>query len=257
MIDILAKLQSVEATFRLLALSNQKCVDPVALVRQHLERGDVERAVGELYQLEFFCKHLDDVRSARSDVFEGLMKRMAQCAQSDNYYGLRMEARIASSMARKGLAFELRERPDFSVDSGAIFIECGSVWPDTSNPAKDYRTRVASAILAKDRQRYATSNTILALENTSVIAAMVDHGRMESDTDFHEFLSQLVSGMDFGSVLLFTTVFSYHTSQIHSAYNRMDSPRIDPRLTAFVETFFPRPGVRIDQPFVPGQNKRP
>jgi hypothetical protein len=257
MVDVVAKLQAVEVSYRSLVPPNLKCIDPIALVRQYLEQGSVERAAGELYQLEFFCKHLRDVRGARPDVFDELVQRMHQCAQPDNYFGLRMETRIASSLVRKGLAFDLRERPDFSVEGDSLFIECGSVWPDTSDPGKDYRARVASAIQAKDRKRYATSKTILALENTSVIGAMVDHGKREDDTDFHAFLSQLVNEMDFGSVLLYSTVFSHHTNQISSTYNRIDSPSVDARLLAFLETFFPRPGIRIDLPFVPGQGKPP
>jgi hypothetical protein len=37
----------------------------------------------------------------------------------------------------------------------------------------------------------------------------------------------------------------------------MDSPRVEATLAAFMETFFPRPGIRIDLPFVPGQTKPP
>ena len=257
MVDILTKLQAVEVAYRSLVLGSGKCIDPVALVRKCLDQGSLEKAAGELYQLELFCKHLNDVRGARTDVFDELTRRLQQCAQPDNYYGLRMETRIASSLVRKGLVFELRERPDFSIDGDSLFIECGSVWPDTSDPAKDYRARVTSAIEAKNRKRYATYKTILALENTSVIAAMVDHGKLEDDTDFHAFLSHLANRMDFGSVLLFSTVYSHRTFQISSTYNRMDSPSIDETLLAFLERFFPRLDIRVDLPFVPGQAWQP
>lgn len=255
--DFLTKLQAIEAAFRSLLPGSGKGIDPVALVRKCLDRGSLVEAAGELYQLEFFCKHLNDVRCARQDVFDELTRRMQQCAQPDNFYGLRMETRIASSLVRKGLGFELRERPDFSIDGDSLFIECASVWPNTSDPAKDYRARVASAIQAKNRKRYATYKTILALENTSVIAAMVDHGKLENDTDFHAFLSPLTNEMHFGSVLLFSTAYSQRTFQIISTYDRMDSPSIDETLRAFVERFFPRQDMRADLLFVPGQSRQP
>lgn len=256
MTDVLTKLQKVENTYRALVPDNLKSnLDPVRLVHQHLNEGSIERAAGELFQLEFFCKHLNDVRGYRPDVFDGLVKRIIQCAQPDNYYGVRMETRIASSMARKGLIFELRERPDFSVEGGTVSIECGSVWPSTSNPEKDYRERVSSTIRNKDRKRYATSKTILALEVTSVIGAMIDHGKLDDETDFHYFLSQLVNNMSFGSVLLFSTIFSQRENRTYSTYNRIDSPRIDSRLAIFMENNFPQSGIRIDRPFVPGQTK--
>ena len=256
MVEVLTKLQAVEVAYRSLVLGSGKWIDPVDLVRNFLDQDSLEKAVGELYQLEFFCKHLNDVRCARQDVFNELTRRMQQCSQPDNYYGLRMETRIASSLVRKELVFELRERPDFSIDGDSLFIECGSVWPDTSDPAKDYRARVASAIEAKNRKRYATYKTILALENTSVIAAMVDQGKLEDDTDFHAFLSHLANKMDFGSVLLFSTVYSHRTFQISSTYARIDSPSIDKTLLAFLDRFFPRLDIRVDLPFVPGQARQ-
>lgn len=257
MVHILTKLQAVEASYRSLVPGSGKCIDPVALVRKCLDQGSLEKAAGELYQLEFFCKHLNDVRSARQDVFNELTRRMRQCAQPENYYGLRMETRIASSLVRKELVFELRERPDFSIDGDSLFIECGSVWPVTSDPAKDYRARVESAIQAKNRKRYATHKTILALENTSVIGTMVDQGKLDDDTDFHAFLAHMANRMDFGSVLLFSTVYSHRTFQILSGYNRIDSPCIDKTLLAFLDRFFHRPEIRVDLPFVPGQARRP
>lgn len=256
MVDVLTKLQAIEVAYRLLVPENGESFDPTALVRRLLDQDNLEKAAGELYELEFFCKHLNDVRGARYDVFNELTRRMQQCAQPDNYYGLRMEARIASSLVRKRLVFELRERPDFSIYGDSLFIECASVWPDTSDPTRDYRARVASAIKSKDRKRYATSKTFLALENTSVIAAMMGQGKLEDDTDFHVFLSKLKNGMDFGSVLLFSTVYSHHTFQLTSTYTRMDSPCIDKELLVFLEMFFPRIDVRVDLPFVPGQARR-
>ena len=257
MVNIIAKLHAVEQTYRSLIPAHQTTrLDPVQLVQQYLTDSNIEQAAGEIYALEFFCKHLSDTQSLRPDVFEELAKRMLLCVQPDNYYGLRMEARIASSLARKRLNFNLQERPDFNIGNGEFFIECGSVWPNSLKNGKDYRERVASTIKSKNKNRYATKNTILAIEITSVVGAMISQGKLDDDTDFHGFLCSLANEMNFGSILLFCTVFSGENNSINSVLDRIDSPQIDQCLLLAMDRYFKKDGVRINQPFVPGQSTK-
>jgi hypothetical protein len=164
------KLAAVSGKYRALVPSAGEKIDPISLVQGHRDRGDFQSCLGEMFQLELFAKWLADVNSTRPDVFEVFKSKLYQCATIDNYAGLHMEARIASSLVRKGLPFEYQKRADFSVQGGSIYIECSSVWPDTSRE-KDYRDRVASKIAKKNRMGYAAPNAVLAIEVTSVLAA--------------------------------------------------------------------------------------
>ena len=255
MVNIIEKLLAVEQAYRSLIPAQQtNRLDPVTLVLKYLTDNRLEHAKGEIFALEFFCKHLRDIKNLHPDVFNEFVKRMLLCVQPDNYYGLRMEARIASSLARKRLNFNLQERPDFNVGNGEFFIECGSVWPNSFKNSKDYRERVISTINSKNKKRYAAQNTILAIEITSVVGAMINQGRLDEDTDFHGYLFYLANEMNYGSILLFSTVFSGEHNQILSAYDRIDSPRIDQSLFSVMEKYFKKDGIRINQPFVPGQS---
>jgi hypothetical protein len=243
------KLSDVSRRYRALVPSAGERIDPAALVQGHWDRSDFQLCQGELFQFELFAKHLHDVKGMRPDVFEAFKAKLYQCATADNYYGLRMEANIASTLARGDMPFEFQDRPDFSVQGGAIYIECGSVWPDTSDRERDYRERVASTIRKKSRKRYATPKTVLAIEITSVLAAMTTHHAREVDTDFNQFLAALLNGTDFGAVLLFSIVYSHETGILHSAYVRFDSPRMDSSLLGFMNTQFPMGSFRVFQPF--------
>lgn len=253
----LAFFHSVNAEYRQLIPPAGEAIDPAEVVRDHARNGDGPRAMGELMQFGFFVKYLTDVRARRPDVFEELKARMYKCGQADNYFGLRMEARLASSLARAGVPFELQERPDFSIADGTIFAECASVWPNTARADRDYRARVEAKLREKSLLRYATPRTFLAMEITSIMAAMVSHGRVEDDTDFFLYLSEAMGATGFGAVLLFHTVYSEDNKGVSSVYNRFESPNIDPSLLSFMEARYPRVGGTLSRIFIPGQHKLP
>jgi hypothetical protein len=247
----------VNAQYRQMVPPAGEAIDPAEIVRDHARNRDAPLAMGELMQFGFFVKHLADVRARRPEVFAGLKSRMYQCGQADNYFGLRMEARLASSFARASVPFELQERPDFSIEQGTLFAECGSVWPNTNRAERDYRARIEAKVREKSALRYATPTTILAMEITSVMAAMVSHGRVEDKSDLSAYLSDAMNATSFGALLLFHTVYSEESKGISSVYVRFDSPRIDPSLLAFMNSRYPRVGGELRRIFVPGQRKFP
>jgi hypothetical protein len=250
-------LQWTAAGYRALIPARGERLDPAQIVLEHMQRGDADLAQGEMFQLQLFVRHLGDVQRHRPDVFAGLQTRMYACAQADNYFGLRMEANIASTLARARVPFALQERPDFSVNDGELFLECSSVWPDTKKPERDYRARVDAALRKKAGQRYARTDTALAVEITSVMAAMVTHRRQPKDTDFHEFLENRLNASGYGSLLLFSITYSGRERTLESCYLRLDARVIDPRLRTFLEERFPLGDHRVYEPFTPGQRRKP
>ena len=247
------KLGGVVAKYRALVPDTGEAIDPSAIVQHHFDKGEFHLCQGELFQFEFLVQWLTDVRTTRPDVFDEFKARIYQCATADNHFGLRMELRIASALARINVPFVFQDRPDFSLYGGALGIECGSVWPDTNRREKDYRDRIGSIIRKKGQKRYATPNTLLAVEMTSVMAAMATHQAREQDTDFNEFLSELINATSFGGLLLFTTIYSYKTEILASAYARFESPRIDASLLEFMDNFFPKGDYKVYKTFVPGE----
>jgi len=244
----------VTGRYRTIVPNEREEFDPIALVQGHWLRGELDLCKGELYQLQLFVKDLNDVRNARSDVFELLKAKVYQCRTADNYFGLRMEAKMAAELVKTKLPFDYRDRPDFSVQGGTVNIACSSVWPDISDPVRDYRNRIASKIEKKGRLGYAKPNTLLAIDSTIVTAAMANHGLLDEKTDLNQFLANVIDRMAYGAVLSYNTVYSGATGMLMSVYSRFDSPRMDAALLIFLDTYFPLGDLTVYEPFVPGQS---
>ncbi|WP_332775980.1 hypothetical protein [Polaromonas sp.] len=199
-------------------------------------------------------KNLEDIRRLQPSVFEDLKEKFYQCGTNYNHFGLRMEARIASSLSRKNVTFEYADAPDFFIvhEDQQIFIECTSVWPDTSSRDKDYRKNVALAIQKKAEKKYSNENTAVAMDVTSILAAMITHGTRDEATDFYQYLGPVLDQSKLGAVILFNTVYSAEVNMLHFVYNRFDCPKISPALRNFMDATYPVVGGKLCEPVIPG-----
>ena len=248
------KIALVAGSYRSLIPNQGERIDPISIVQVLYSAGEFELCQGELYQVELLIKNLKDVKLLRPSLFTDLKTKLYQCGTNHNHFGLRMEARIASSLSRKKVTFEYTDAPDFSIarEDGTVFIECTSVWPQTSARHKDYREKVKLAIEKKAAKAYSNTNTAVAMDITSVIAAIITHGVREDSSDFHQYLSHDLSQMNLGAVILFNTVFEVSTNVIHFAYSRVDCLQISCTLRDFLDEFYPKGEIRLYGAFVPG-----
>lgn len=228
--------------------------DPISLLRRHAEAGDHDFWLAELIQLRFFCDWLERLRSRRSEVYRELVSRLRTCGQADNYFSLRMEARMAASLAKKNVTFALQERPDLQVDGG-LGIECASAWPHDGKE-RDPRLSVLSAIRKKARKGYATPRTAVAVEITRVMAHLLDRRAVGDQSDFTAFLTSELRQSGFGSALLMST--AEFEDGVRSIYRRVDLAGIDADLDdadleSFMNAHFPFGDLRARVKFIPGQ----
>lgn len=140
-ISLQAKLATLQREYRELIPSRNAAFDPLKLVTAFAAKGDLQSCQSEIFQLELLIKNLSDVRKPRPDVFSSLRSKIYKCGDYSNHVGLRMEARIASSLARKAVGFAYLDAPDFTVnvEGGTAFIECTGVLPADFPQGKPHR----------------------------------------------------------------------------------------------------------------------
>jgi len=253
-ISLQAKIATVQNEYRELVPWKNEAFDPVKLVTAFAAKGDLQSCQSEVFQLELLIKNLNDIRKPRPDVFSSLRAKIYKCGNYSNHVGLRMEARIASSLARKGVGFSYVDAPDFTVkvEGGTAFIECTGVLPADVPHGKDMRYKIASAINKKSAMPYANGSTAVAVEATSVFAAMITAGLSGDDTDLNQYLPPLLASTSLGAVLVFHVVYDREASFLRFVYHRFDCHGIALELKRLLDEEYPFVGGQIRNPFVPG-----
>lgn len=166
-----------------------------------------------------------------------------------NYFGLRLEIRIAASLIAKAVHFQKSEAPDFVLtDWQGVGIECTSAHLDLKSMKRPEQVvyKVGSAIDNKSRHKYTTQLTILALD----VSNLLFHEGQEQclkvlaeQDKSRPVLEKQVNDSVFQSLLYFGYTWERlkeaHGVRLHSGYWRIDRNGIDPISKDFLDFKFP------------------
>jgi hypothetical protein len=68
-----------------------------------------------LYRLAFFARHLHEVQLKRPELFRIFRRRIKKSRSDEEFYGIRFEIKMASTLVRHNVAFKMPEPPDIKV----------------------------------------------------------------------------------------------------------------------------------------------
>ena len=194
---------------------------------------------------------LEIVRKKRVDLFEHF-KRELRRTSIDNYYGLRLEIRIAASLITSNTAFRKAETPDFIlIDFPSTGIECTSAHLDLQNTAEPSQVvyKVIRAIEEKTGFKYKTVSNILSID----VSNLLFHEGHETCSKFLAdkdkalpLLKERVNSSTFQSMLYFSYSWKAFEDKgviLQSFYARIDRDGADPNVRRFLDSRFPRGDV--------------
>jgi hypothetical protein len=203
----------------------------------------------EILKVALLAKNLKEVRQHNEEAFSQFKRSIKKCMKAADFYGLRMEIQIASSLARKNINFTKRESPDFeiTVNGQKVFIECTSLHFSATGGNPD--NKIIGAIRKKAHMPYANNNTALFIDFTNLLSI--------SDRSVHKSIREIIEGEltdeNYGSIMLFSYAFYDHGKSIVSHYTRIDSKHISKTLHEFIDKNFPRGKIEPQTHWIPDQ----
>jgi hypothetical protein len=194
---------------------------------------------------------LEVIRRRRMGLFKHF-KRELQRTSIDNYYGLRLEIRIAASLIASNTVFRKAETPDFIlIDFPNTGIECTSAHLDLQKTTKPSQIvyKVISAIDEKTGFKYRTASNILAIDVSNLLfhEGHETCNKILADKDqAMPALKEHVNSSIFQSMLYFS--YSWKAIEdkgviLQSFYARIDRDGADPNVRRFLDSRFPRGDV--------------
>jgi len=202
---------------------------------------DYEQRDLEIGKVCMLTMHLRDIQTHDSELLAHFRKRAHRVRNWEEYFGWRMEVNVAATLSRSGVRFCKSESPDFTLNDGEAFIECGSIHYSSTRPKGETIIRkVLQAIQAKSRKPYCQEAAALALDATNIYWAIKKTGDAIQNTELRQLIQVLLDNGDsaFGSVMLFG-YFMRLDHTFESDYLRIDSPQIASSLKALLNLCFP------------------
>ena len=207
--------------------------------------------LGEATYVKFAIEDLEIVRQKKPDLFRHFKKELRRTS-IDNYYGLRLEIRIAASLTAKNTAFRKTETPDFVLtDLPSAGIECTSAHlnlQDTNEPSQ-VAYKVVRALEEKATFKYKTVNNILAIDVSNLLFHEGHETCTKSLADkdkAYPILREHVNRSDFQSMLYFSYAWKAFEAKgvtLQSFYARIDKEGADQNIAGFLDSRFPRGDV--------------
>ena len=121
---------------------------------------------------KFVSEDLQKVKDHDPKLHREFKKGLKRIRENKDYFGWRMEVRMASALISKGVLFEKSETPDFLMpDKSGIGIECTSCHlklGKSQNP-KELTYKISSAIKGKSQHKYAVSRVLLAIDISNLL----------------------------------------------------------------------------------------
>ncbi len=205
----------------------------------------------EAAYVKFAIEDLEVVRKRKIDLFKHFKKELRRTSV-DNYYGLRLEIRIAASLISSNTAFRKAETPDFILtDLQSTEIECTSAHLSLQNTTEPSQVvyKVIRAIDEKTDFKYKTASNILAID----VSNLLFHEGHEACTKFLADkdkalppLKEHVNSSTFQSMLYFTYAWKAFEDKgitLQSFYARIDKDEADPNIRRFLDSRFPQGDV--------------
>ncbi len=218
--------------------------------RRNYREGKFRLGCAQAAYVKFAIEDLQKVKIYDSEIFAFFKRELKRPLSSDIYFGLRLELRIASSLAAKRLKFQKSEAPDFIITGRpAIGIECTSchLQLGTTQELRDLTYKLDSAINNKSKYTYQTTNNILAVDITNLL---FHEGKPFfpinlADKDLlKKRLTKNLKKSSFQSVIAFS--YSWTPTQVgngatlHNFYWRYDKDSITETAKEFLNVHFPK-----------------
>lgn len=204
--------------------------------------------LAEATYVKFAIEDLEIVRQKKPDLFRHFKKELRRTS-IDNYYGLRLEIRIAASLTAKNARFGKTETPDFILtDLPSAGIECTSAHlnlQDSTEPSQ-VAYKVVRALEEKATFKYKTVNNILAIDVSNLLFHEGHEACAKSLADKDKafpLLKDHVNRSNFQSMLYFSYAWKAFEDKgiiLTSFYTRIDKDGADQNIAGFLDSQFPR-----------------
>jgi hypothetical protein len=152
-----------------LAQTDHPFVQHFLLARQRYESNNKRLGYKEVAHARFAIDDMERILRYNRDLFKHFRKKLLRCS-ADNYFGLRLELRIAATLLARKVPFKKSEAPDF-VLSNDVGIECTSTHLDLQNlnNPDEVLYKVKAAIAQKSGYNYKTKSNILAIDVSNLV----------------------------------------------------------------------------------------
>jgi len=203
--------------------------------------------LAEATYAKFVVDDLDILRKSRVGLFKHFKKELHRTSV-DNYFGLRLEIRVAASLIASNTAFQKAETPDFVLlGLPSTGIECTSTHlqlKDTTEPSQVVY-KVIRAIDEKTGFKYKTESNILAIDVSNLLFHEGHEAcnKILADKDKTlPILKEHVNSSIFQSMLYFSYAWKAFEDKgitLQSFYSRIDKDGADPEAIRFLDSRFP------------------
>jgi hypothetical protein len=221
-------------------------VSHFVLSKQHCESNNRRLAFKEAAHAKFALEDMETISKYDRDLFKHFRKKLLRCS-ADNYFGLRLELRIAATLLIRKVPFNKSEAPDFILGSN-VGIECTSAHLDLEslNNPNDVLYKVKAAITQKSDYHYRTKSTILAIDVSNLLfhEGQEQCAQILADKDKSAPLIRgMISDSPFQSVLYFSYAWmplpSGNDVKLQSLHARVDRENMDSPSKAFLDSQYP------------------
>ena len=196
--------------------------------------GDHTSATKDLYLLEYFCKHLRELREMRPDVLQIFRKEFRRARVEAQFVGMRFEAYVAASFVRKHIRFVKSESPDFLLDDFPCSIECTTARVEQGS-GQDLTYKVTSAIRRKAESASHRNDCLLFIDITNLL-----HTSLEAtSTALREETRLAIEDTIFVGAVLFAHMFNQDNGQLQTIYFREDNRAPSAAQMAFLDLHYP------------------
>ena len=201
----------------------------------------------EVAYAKFAIEDLGIIRKSRAGLFKHF-KRELRRTSIDNYYGLRLEIRIAASLIASNTAFHKAETPDFILtDLPSTGIECTSAHLELKETVEPSQVvyKVIRAINEKTDFKYKTAHNILAIDVSNLLfhEGQEACSKILADKDkAPSVLKERLNLSAFQSMLYFSYAWKASEDKgitLQSFYARIDRDGAEPDVRRFLDSRFP------------------
>lgn len=220
-------------------------------LQQAIQLGDHLSCLGEALSFALMLRQLDDIRQESSSLHSMFRAKIKKTAKMDDYYGIRMELNVASSLVRKKVDFKKGERPDFILSSpyAGTGIECTS--GHFNKEEGDITLKLISRIKNKSSETYNNRKIALFIDITNILHHGFHYMGMPK-TDPSIAIPKVLLDSTLGAIILFYYWIDVDGKEIHSKYKRLDHHDVDEKLKSFLDMAYPKGhGGRLSSDTVP------
>jgi hypothetical protein len=224
-------------------------VEHLIAARMYYAMGNFPDARRRAAYAKFAIEDLERIKDHDRDLLQQFKRKLRQ-ASLQNYFGLRLEIRIAAKLITDKIPFKKSEAPDFKLEDvtrwPGVGIECTSAHLDlecTKRPV-DVLYKVIRAIESKTEDRYATPLTIVAVDTSNLLfhEGHEECSKILADKDMSKaHLQGPVDASVFQSALYYTYASESLKDGARTDYLRVriDRKGIDARCKDFLDLEWP------------------